>query len=44
MPFEWDEGKNRRNVAKHKISLETASLVFDDPWALSVHDRVVEER
>ena len=34
MPFEWDEGKNRRNVAKHKISLETASLVFDDPWAL----------
>jgi uncharacterized protein (DUF4415 family)/uncharacterized DUF497 family protein len=42
MRFEWDENKNRRNLAKHKISFETASLVFDDPQALSVQDRVVE--
>ena|SRR5271154_3131908 len=42
MPFEWDEAKNRSNLAKHKISLETASLVFDDPDALSIQDRVVE--
>ena len=42
MRFEWDEEKNRRNLAKHKISFETARLPFDDPRALSVQDRVVE--
>ncbi len=42
MRFEWDEKKNRRNLAKHKISFETASAVFDDPQALSIRDRVVE--
>ena len=42
MRFEWDENKNRGNLAKHKVSFETASLVFDDPQALSVQDRVVE--
>lgn len=42
MRFEWDEDKNRRNLAKHKVSSETASLVFDDPQVLSIQDRVVE--
>lgn len=42
MRFEWDEEKNRRNLAKHKISFETASLVFDAPQPLSILDRVVE--
>ncbi len=42
MRFEWDEEKNRRNRAKHKVSFETASLVFDDAHALSAPDRVVE--
>ena len=42
MRFEWDEDKSRRNLAKHKVSFETARLVFDDPYALSVQDRVVE--
>ncbi|HEY9140263.1 MAG TPA: BrnT family toxin [Bryobacteraceae bacterium] len=42
MRFEWDEDKNRRNLAKHKVSFETASLVFDDPQVLSIQDRVVE--
>ena len=42
MRFEWDEEKNCRNLAKHKISFETASLVFDDPQALSVQDRMVD--
>ena len=42
MRFEWDEAKNRRNLAKHRISFETAKLVFEDPHHLSVHDRVVE--
>jgi uncharacterized protein len=46
MRFIWDEEKNRRNFAKHKIRLETARLVFEDPFALSRLDRVVngEER
>ena len=33
---------HRGNLAKHGISFETASLVFEDPLALSVQDRVVE--
>jgi uncharacterized DUF497 family protein len=41
MRFEWDEDENRRNLAKHKVSFETASQVFDDPQALSVQDRVM---
>ena len=46
MRFEWDEGKSGRNLAKHRISFETASLVFEDPHVLVREDRVVggEER
>jgi uncharacterized DUF497 family protein len=29
--FEWDPRKNQANIRKHKISFETASLVFYDP-------------
>jgi uncharacterized protein len=28
--FEWDENKNLRNLAKHKIGFEEAIEVFDD--------------
>ncbi len=42
MRFEWAEEKNRRNLAKHKVSFETASLTFDDPLLLSIQDRIVE--
>jgi uncharacterized protein len=34
----WDEEKNRRNLAKHKVSFERASLIFQDPLTLSVPD------
>ena len=34
MRYEWDENKNERNLEKHGLSFETASLVFDDPNAL----------
>lgn len=46
MRFEWDQVKNRRNLVKHKISFETAKLVFDDPLQRTIRDRVVhgEER
>jgi uncharacterized protein len=43
MRFEWDESKNRRNVAKHGIPFETAMSVFDDPHALSFRDRIVND-
>ena len=39
MRFAWDE----QNLAKHKVSFETARLVFDDPFALSAQDRVVDD-
>jgi len=42
MRFEWDEIKNRRNLKKHKISFESAKLVFDDPQALSDLEREVD--
>jgi uncharacterized DUF497 family protein len=29
--FEWDPQKNQANIRKHKVSFETASLVFYDP-------------
>lgn len=37
MHFEWDENKDRRNLAKHKVT-----GVFDDPHVLSTRDRIVE--
>ena len=42
MRFEWDAEKNRRNHAKHKIRFEIAREVFEDPWAISIRERVVE--
>jgi len=42
MRFEWNEEKNRRNCAKHNVSFEAARLVFDDPWALNLRERVVD--
>ena len=46
MQVEWDETKNRSNLDKHGVSFETAHLVFDDPYHLSIQDQVVggEER
>ena len=46
MRLEWDDDKNRRNLGKHKISFEVARFIFDDPYARSSPDRIVngEER
>jgi uncharacterized DUF497 family protein len=43
MVFEWDERKNRRNRAKHGVSFEAATLVFEDPHAIGVPDHAEEE-
>lgn len=39
MIFEWDQNKNRTNKAKHKVSFETALLVFFDEFQRTLFDR-----
>jgi uncharacterized protein len=36
--FEWDEAKAQSNLAKHGISFEVATLVFDDVFAFDRFD------
>lgn len=38
--FEWDSAKEAINIRKHHISFEMASLVFNDPDAISRQDRI----
>ena len=33
MRWTWDDNKDRANQRKHRLSFETAQLVFDDPLA-----------
>lgn len=42
MRFEWDERKNASNLRKHRVSFETATLVFDDPLHRTTQDREVD--
>lgn len=42
MRFVWDENKERRNRRKHRVNFEAAALVFQDPAALSLLNRVVD--
>jgi uncharacterized protein len=45
MEFEWDETKQRANVAKHGIDFADAKEVFDDPAAYTIlSPRAVRER
>lgn len=39
LDFEWDEAKAEANFAKHGVSFETATLVFDDPLGIDIEDR-----
>jgi uncharacterized protein len=38
MPFEWNESKAERNLAKHGVSFEEAKTVFDDPLYVDFYD------
>ena len=40
MQLVWDDKKNKQNRAKHKVSFETATLVFDDAHAVSRRERI----
>lgn len=42
MRFEWDPEKARSNFVKHGVAFDLAALIFDDPMAVSVFDRVVD--
>jgi hypothetical protein len=39
--FEWDERKDRANIAKHGIAFQLAARVFDDPFRLDDLNRVL---
>jgi uncharacterized DUF497 family protein len=40
----WDDNKNRDNKRTHRLSFETARLVFDDPLAASRQDPYPDEQ
>ena len=42
MEFEWDPEKARVNLAKHGLSFELATRVWDDPLHQVLPDRIVE--
>ena len=39
MPFEWDEAKDRSNVAKHGVGFARASQIFARPIWTVLDDR-----
>lgn len=39
---EWDENKNRANIAKHGVSFAEVVPIFADPLALTILDRVTD--
>ncbi len=43
MRFEWDEAKNQRNLLKHRVGFEAATLAFEDPYALTQRDESSDE-
>lgn len=38
MQFEWDNEKAKKNLRKHKVSLEEAMTVFYDPLSATFDD------
>lgn len=42
MRFEYDARKSQRNLVKHGIDFDTASIAFDDPYALTQRDQAFE--
>jgi uncharacterized DUF497 family protein len=37
--YEWDDEKAAANLARHRVSFETARLAFGDPFAVELDDR-----
>lgn len=38
MRFDWDDGKDAKNFAKHGIEFETAKTIWTDPYCLEYFD------
>ncbi|MDR0524479.1 MAG: BrnT family toxin [Spirochaetaceae bacterium] len=38
MEFEWDEAKNLKNIANHRLPFSIATAVFDDPKRMERYD------
>jgi uncharacterized DUF497 family protein len=38
--FEWDSAKAESNLKKHRVSFETATRAFADPFAIVKQDRI----
>ncbi len=36
--FDWDPGKEKRNVRKHKLTFRRSASIFRDPDQLSIYD------
>jgi uncharacterized protein len=43
MEITWREDKRGRNLRKHGLDFVSAAMVFEDPFAVTVFDRVVEQ-
>lgn len=39
MQFEWDEDKNRENIAKHGIDFRDVPDMFTEPMLVALDDR-----
>ena len=40
MLFEWDDEKERLNIAKHGISFSTAAKLFNDVYRIEMYDEI----
>ena len=38
LSFEWDAGKSRANLKKHKVNFEEAKTIFNDPLLITFPD------
>ncbi len=38
LTFEWDEGKAKENLKKHKVSFEEGKTVYNDPFLWTFPD------
>ena len=36
--FEWDDEKAAYNLREHDVNFEEAKTVFEDPFAITIHD------
>ncbi|HEY1930439.1 MAG TPA: BrnT family toxin [Acetobacteraceae bacterium] len=43
MEITWREDKRGRNLRNHGLDFVSAAMVFEDPFAVTVFDRVVQQ-